>query len=142
MTSDRLLLALGLLSACADPAPEPDPTCANDDYVPGMSLDGEDGARVTLIELDPAPPARFTNRWTAVVVDAADLAVGADRLTVTTFMPEHGHGGPPVEIGDGGDGALVVDAIELWMPGTWQVDFNITYDGGVDLVRFEVCVDE
>jgi hypothetical protein len=140
MTSDRCrtILLTFLLAACADPPPGDEPRCEGEPYAPGATVEADGGARVTLLAADPDPPARFTNRWMVLVVDGDDRIVTAAGVTVTTFMPEHGHAGPPVTVTQIAEETLRVEPVELWMPGTWHVDFHV----GDDVARFEVCVDE
>ncbi len=138
------ILAVSFLLGCGGAEPGPDATrCAGVPYAAGMAVTGDAGARVTLVALTPSPPARFTNAWTVTVTDPADAAIAAPAdVTVTTFMPAHGHAGPAVSVTAGAADALEVAPLELWMPGTWQVDFAVATDAVTDLVRFEVCVEE
>ena len=52
----------------------------------------------------------------------------ADQCTVvlTPFMPDHGHGTADVEIEEVGNGQFTFKAIDLVMPGLWDMDFQIS----------------
>ncbi len=137
----RILLATLSLSACTTADPD-EPRCSGDVYAPGMIATGAAGAAITLMAADPAPPARFINTWTIVATDAAGATLPASAVAVTTFMPEHGHGGRPVTVTAGTDPTLLVTPIDLWMPGRWEVTFAISATGGVDRARFSFCIEE
>jgi hypothetical protein len=66
----------------------------------------------------------------------------ASAVTLATFMPEHGHAGPPPTITDGPEGTLVVTEIDLWMPGLWELTFATTTAAGTDHERFAFCIPE
>jgi hypothetical protein len=131
-------LVVLLLAACGAPAPEladaftgcPAPTVAA----------GAAGAEVVVIETDPAPPARFENTWIVTATTADGAVATVDDVTVTAFMPAHGHYSPtpPSVAAHGAAGELEVSAMDLWMPGTWEVRFDVAGD----LVVFEVCIGE
>jgi hypothetical protein len=138
----RHALLLPCLLACTAPDAAPDAaSCDPAPWTAGATAEGRAGARVTLVDLDPAPPARFTNRWTVTIVDPDGQEVSAEGVTVTTFMPEHGHAGPEVSVIAGSDATFVLAPLELWMPGRWQIDVHVRKGDLADLVRFEVCVD-
>ena len=130
-----------LLLACSTP-PEPPQqtpvvTCANDErvktYSAGLSASASDVV-VTLVEADPAPPARGTNVWKVKVPSGSTL-------TVTAFMPDHGHGTSVTpQLLETGDGEWTISQLTLFMPGVWRVTFAVTKQGKVTEVPFFFCV--
>ena len=122
----RSLALLALLAACGSSAPAADagPDC--EPVVPGAVYTGGGGWTVTIVMTNPSPPARFENWW-AVTIDDPDGApmVDAANLEVTAFMPEHGHGTPVVPGVTSEPDGLVVGPLELWMPGRWEVRFDV-----------------
>lgn len=113
-----------------------------DAYALGMrKLGGE--VEVAIVEATPAPPARGDNTWRVRVQDAAGSAMAA-AITVDTYMPDHQHGSSirtdvvETEI----DGEFVLDPVNLFMPGLWEVTLDLTLDDGTpDAVVFRFCVD-
>ncbi len=128
------------LVACAGPDADDD-TCG-EVYMPGMTASGPAGSTITLVAADPAPPARFINSWTIVASDPGGGAMGASAVVVSTFMPAHGHAGPPPAVTTGAAPELVVTPIDLWMPGLWEVTFAVSHAGGTDRAVFAFCVAE
>lgn len=124
----RCLPLLLLVAACAPDETPPDDT-ACDVVEPGATFVGPDGGRVRILATDPAPPARFTNWWTVDVDDATTM-------TVSAFMPEHDHGSPTTPTVTVTDEGVVVGPLELWMPGRWEVRFDLA----VDQVVVPVCI--
>jgi hypothetical protein len=138
MIRSRLLLLLVACSACTDGVPPPDdPACAA--VTPGATWTSRDGAIITIVATNPSPPARFTNWW-AVTVDDRDGApmIDPQRLEVSAFMPEHGHGAPRVpEVTSEVDG-LVIGPLELWMPGRWEIRFDLD----AERIVVPICIAE
>ncbi len=127
-----------LLAGCTDPPDDPDPAACRA-MAPGESWLGRDGSRVTIVVTNPAPPARFTNWW-AVRIEDREGAPMFDpaRLTVSAFMPEHGHGAPIAPGVTAEVDGLIVGPLELWMPGQWEIRFDV--DGDRTIVP--VCIAE
>jgi hypothetical protein len=130
-------LPLGLcLVACTSPEPQED-TC--EPVVAGDTFTGPNGSVIEIVMTNPAPPARFTNWW-AVRVDDPDGADMIDpaRLVVSAYMPEHGHSAPVTpEVTAEVDG-LVVGPLELWMPGRWEIRFDVDRER----VIVPLCIEE
>ena len=144
-----LLLSSLMLVACGG-TEEPQPTrCEIEtrdiDYVPGMVAAGNDGVfEIELIEAVPAPPDKGDNAWSIELRDIASAApVSGAAVDVVPFMPDHGHGTSiiPVITEGAEPGHYQIDVINLWMPGFWEVRFDIDIDTGSDLVVFPICVE-
>ncbi len=141
-----LLLSSLMLAACGG-TEDPQPTrCELEtrdiDYVPGMVAVGDDG--LFEIQLDvavPDPPDKGDNAWSIVLRDVASSAPVNAVLDVIPFMPDHGHGTSIIPVITEGvePGHYQIDLINLWMPGFWEVRFDI--DAGTDLVVFPFCVE-
>jgi hypothetical protein len=155
LESASIALALVvLLTACDDldsDAAETDEAnagCSADprasDYETGMSATGS-MLTVELADASPAPPSKRDNTWTITVRDeAGDPLDGAD-VWVTTWMPDHGHGGTvdPTVVAGGGPGGYVVDPVHLQMAGLWEVTIHAIPEGASeeDSVTFGFCVE-
>ena len=144
-----LLLCL-LASACA--SEEPDETTPTqplsgcqletraDAIAPGLAKTGAAGVTVELVEVVPALPARGDNRW---VLDLSTGGTPLDGATVTPlpWMPDHGHGSTvDATVTPLGDGIHEVDPLNLWMPGLWEISFDIT-GAATDQVVFSLCIE-
>ncbi len=151
-----LLLALAsvTLPACADDhhdADEPvncELITADDDFVIGLTKLGILGKyNFELTSFSPAPPAVLLNEWTmkitAATADATPLAQ-TETLYMTPYMPKHGHGaGRDVEIAPMPTaGEFMFSAIDLHMPGLWEVTVEVEDPGspGFDRVIFKPCL--
>jgi hypothetical protein len=93
--------------------------------------------QVTLVSSDPAPPIRGTNNWVIKTADGGGQPIGNATLTITPFMPDHGHGTSVVPtITSKGDGSYEVDNLYFFMPGVWR----ITIANGAESVQYFFCV--
>jgi hypothetical protein len=117
-----------------------------DHYVANMTKQGTNGLMsFLLIQSDPAPPVFGNNVWKLKVTDAAGMPV-TKGLTVSVFMPEHGHNSPipPTITYDAATGVYGLDPIYLSMGGKWRVTFSITDPNDsaivIDKVEFFFCV--
>lgn len=149
------LLALLVLGACegdgddmddaADDSSEPI-TCVDDeraeDFTVDMSKMGT-GSSVTIVDAMPAMPDRGDNTWTVRIADAAGNPEESMVVSLRPWMPDHGHGSPvePV-ITDLGGGEYRIGSLNLFMPGLWQITFNLeSPDGAADEVMFSICIE-
>lgn len=112
-----------------------------DMYVAGLEKTGTQ-VKVSLVS-DPAPPTRGDNVWTLTITDLDGSPIDGLTLDSTPFMPDHGHGTPNQETQSAGTtaGEYVLSPINLWMPGYWEVDIDITGDNVTDNVMFAPCID-
>jgi hypothetical protein len=81
---------------------------------------------VKLVDSDPGPPIKGTNTMTVEVTDASGAPVDGAKLTVTPFMPDHGHGSSVVPtVTPSGGGKYVVANVYFVMAGLWRVTFSV-----------------
>jgi hypothetical protein len=114
-----------------------------DEYLPGMSKAGT-AMTVVLVQSLPAPPTQGDNVWTIDLLDMGQMPMAGAGVTVTTWMPEHGHGSPqdPGEVEEGG-GRYRVENLNLHMSGLWEITIAVTLPvgGTTDEVVFRFCVE-
>ncbi len=144
-----------VVPACTDSGMNTDPygpvNCAEetraDDFVVGLSKVGDGNLLdFTLMTADPAPPARGDNTWVLQInqmtngVDGA--AVDGASMTVSPFMPDHGHpsGKTVIVTPNGTAGQYELAPVNLWMPGLWETTIDATTSAGDDTVVFRFCI--
>lgn len=133
-------------SACGSDGSSDGGSCAADTkkdvYAPGLTkTDGEIAVRV--VDASPAPPAMGTNTLT-VEIASADRPVDDAKLTVTPFMPAHGHGSgiDPVVTSLGG-GRYRMANVYFMMPGTWTLTVRVERPGAAAReVVFAFCLEK
>lgn len=146
------LLAFFVLGACEDDTGEmsddsSDPlTCVDDDRAEDFTVDMSKmgtGSSVTIVDAMPAEPGRGDNTWTVRIADAGGTPEESMVVTLRPWMPDHGHGSPvEPEVTDLGGGEYEVQSLNLFMPGLWQITFNLeTADGTTDEVMFSICIE-
>ena len=95
----------------------------------GMEVMGEMGlAKIQLLDASPAPPIRDYNDWQLVVMDASGAPLPDADLSITPWMPDHGHGSPnqaTALIRAAEPGAWDLQDLDLFMPGYWEVHFDV-----------------
>ena len=112
-----------------------------DTFTSGLERLGDAGKLgLTFRTATPAPPQRGLNDWTVSVSDSHGLAVAGCQLDVGLFMPAHGHSAPKAPVVSPGAGAesgtyAVADA-NFFMPGLWEVTFDLTCGTVTDQVKF------
>jgi hypothetical protein len=86
----------------------------------------------TLVESNPAPPARGSNVMKLKITDADDMPVTGD-LQAKLSMPDHGHPTTvqPVITLDPATSTYTIDPAYLFMPGVWLLEF-VSYKGSSD----------
>lgn len=95
-------------------------------FRPGLEVEGA-SITVRVVSARPLQPIVGTNQWVLHVDDTNGVAVTGASVTVTPFMPDHGHGSPVRTVVSelrGGD----YRASELFfsMPGYWQTRVQVT----------------
>jgi hypothetical protein len=152
MRLHKALLAMGL-AACGggtgdDVDAEESVNCAlleADQFVLGFEKAGQNGVLdFKIMSATPAPPARQDNAWSVQInaIAGGAAATGAT-ITVTPFMPAHGHGaGKTVTVTPSATdpGRYDLTPINLWMPGVWEVTTNVSSAAGNDKVVFKFCI--
>jgi hypothetical protein len=98
--------------------------------------------KVTLLASEPAPPSRGDNTWQIRITDDTGSPLAGAPVTVTPFMPDHGHGTPiPTVVSGGSDGVYEVTPLNLFMPGVWRITVSGALDENPnDDVVFFFCV--
>jgi len=112
----------------------------------GLSRLSSNGTRFELVELVPPIPVQSTsppgNHWSVAVRDGAGNALSGGVLNVTTYMPDHGHAGPPSVGLDAGDGVYAIDALLFPMPALYDVTLGLnTGEAPSPSVSVHVCVE-
>jgi len=149
-----LLLCVGS-TACADDGsspPDDEPVnCAgetrDDDFAVGLSKVGSSSALgFTLMTANPAPPIRGDNTWVIQVNQVSGGVAGSPvdgiEMTVTPFMPDHGHpAAKTVTIeATGTAGQYELAPINFWMPGLWETTIEAASPSADDEVVFRFCI--
>jgi hypothetical protein len=117
-------------------------TCQNDPrvdtYVANFTKASPSGQmKVSLMASDPAPPEKGTNTWKVKITDGAGDPVSNAPITVSTFMPDHGHtSSVKPSAAAGPDGTYDLSNLYFFMPGVWRV----TIANGAESVEFFFCV--
>lgn len=142
-----LSLALAL-AACGGGSSSPDAgdvvNCQTDSrvltYAANMTVTSKAGTMKMALVSDPAPPARGNDTWSLHVTNSSGTALPGLALSVSTLMPDHGHGSPTIPtITDKGGGDYTVTPLYLFMPGVWHIWF-FTAAAPTDTVDFFFCV--
>jgi hypothetical protein len=132
-------------NAEADAAKTPAPLGCNGRGVDvdGLEVSGERGLTLRFESAEPMPPATGDNSWlVALEAEGEPLSGVAHELSVTPHMPDHGHGSPvAVEVTEQDAGVYRVAPINTFMPGYWQITFEVASEELRDAVEFGVCVE-
>ena len=145
-----LLLAGGSLTACGKNTNATEvgvtnatATCAKDprvtSYADGMTFKGR-ALSIKLLSSDPSPPGVELNTWTFQVLDAQGQPVTGATVTLAPYMPDHGHGPSVVPTVSASGSTYTVSNIDLFMPGVWQMTFNVTDGSAQDQAVVDFCV--
>ncbi|HWB81287.1 MAG TPA: FixH family protein [Nannocystaceae bacterium] len=113
-----------------------------DTYVLGMAKQGE-RVQVAFVDALPAPPERGDNTW-RVAITQAGAPLSDVEVEVEPYMPDHMHGTSIEAHVTAADapGEYVIEPVNMFMPGLWQVQLYMTLpDGSDDQVQFDFCVD-
>jgi len=151
MRLSALLAMAALLCAGCPGDSEPDMVDAgyncelemrDDTYSMGMSRTGDGGYEVVIVEGTPAPPGKGDNTWQLRVLDPSGDPADDLTVTVTPFMPDHGHGTPIRAVVTPSDtaGEYSVAPINLWMPGLWRVTVALSDGSPLDSIEFFFCI--
>ena len=142
-----------LLAACDDGESSDD--AMNDDGSTARACDDEErddfsigveraGTSLTLAIHDamPSDPIRGDNAWTVAISKDGEMQPGA-AIEVKPWMPDHGHGTPvKIEITDMGEGQYMLDPLNLFMAGLWEVHLDVTLEDGTnEELVFHACVE-
>jgi len=112
-----------------------------------MSHTGDTGAlEFVLLASDPAPPDKGENRFTIQVRDlASGIGLDGATVTITPYMPEHGHGTNPADFSTeatGEAGTYQSEVLDLFMSGLWELTFSAASgDAVLDQTTFSFCLE-
>lgn len=113
-----------------------------DTYAVGLAKHAQSFS-IKLLDASPAPPAKGVNTWKIQVLDGSGSPLDGATIGVTPFMPDHGHGTsviPGVQALGGGE--YTISNVYLFMPGLWQVTFQVNGAGVPQgSVVFAFCID-
>ncbi len=104
-----------------------------DTYTADLRKAGQRGALIfTLLESNPAPPARGTNVLKLKIANMDGMPSTGEAFSKLT-MPDHGHPTPvqPVTTFDPSTGVYTLDPAYLFMPGVWRIQID-AYPGPAD----------
>jgi hypothetical protein len=151
------LAAIALLAGCGDSDPpgddddefvdalasfDCDADTRDEDFFAGMSKTGDIGIEVVLVESTPAPPSRGDNTFTVELRDDEGTLIEGATFEVVPFMPDHNHGTPiDAEVTPHAEtpGRYQVTPVNLWMPGIWEVNVELSAPAEQDVV-FVFCI--
>jgi hypothetical protein len=85
----------------------------------------DQGITVALQSSMPQIPERGNNQWVVHVLDDTQTPISGCQIVLKPFMTEHMHGGTDVTATEG-NVAYSFEAINFFMPGLWEVTFDIT----------------
>lgn len=124
----------GMMASCS----------GTEQFSAGVEKAGDQGlVKVTIESGDPAPPQVGNNTWMLTITDASGTPIPDATVSVTPFMPVHGHGTPVTSvITPKGSGSYEADKVNFVMPGPWEITIDVTLSGGgSDSVMFPFCVE-
>jgi hypothetical protein len=117
-------------------------------YTSGMVVTGSTGVTVALVNTPasqsgiPATPSLGDNDWRLTVKDAAGTPVTGATLTVTEFMPDHGHrGAKAVIVTELGGGEYDANPVNFNMSGYWEVTVEVQKAPLDEKVTFKLCIE-
>jgi hypothetical protein len=115
-----------------------------DIYTAGLAKQTATGAlSIKVMDAMPAPPQKQSNALVLQVVDAAGMPVDGATVSVTPFMPDHGHGSSvkPTVTAKGG-GLYDVANVYLPMPGLWRLTVTVQQPNvAAQDAAFQFCID-
>jgi hypothetical protein len=126
------LAALSVLACTKDDA---------DDTGGAGALVTDQGLYALWVSATPDPPVAGDTTLTVEIHDAAtDELLTGSTLTVTPWMPDHGHGisEAPAVVEDAG---VYTVTFAYSMPGTWELTFDVDGSLGVDSAVLTVEVE-
>jgi len=110
-------------------------------FTPGLTSNGPAGAAFTILTATPSAVQQGLNDWNVRVRDPGGTPI-TGTLSITSVMPDHGHGSPTIAtVTPNGDGTYGISGINLSMRGVWQVTLTIASPQMNDSASFDFCVD-
>lgn len=111
----------------------------------GLSKTSKNRANFELLMLAPSVPVQSVgppgNHWTLRATNATGAPLSG-ALNVTTYMPDHGHAGPPTLGIETEAGVYDIENLVFPMPALYAVTLGLTSEAGVkESVAIYVCVE-
>ncbi len=106
-------------------------------------LDAGRAAELSFLEGNPARPIVGNNSWLFfLAVDGEPASNVGSGLTVTPFMPDHGHGTPTaVVVTEGKSGQYLFEPVHTRMAGFWEITVDVATASLKTQFTFGVCVE-
>jgi hypothetical protein len=106
-------------------------------------LDAGKAAELSFVEGNPARPIVGNNSWLFLLaVDGEPATNLASAITVTPFMPDHGHGTPTaVVVTEGESGQYLFEPVHTRMAGFWEIAVEVDTARLKTRFTFGVCVE-
>ena len=148
----RVIPCAVFLSACAgvgiddSGGTDYDPSCDDgapvDEYVAGLTRSSTLGRFELALSATPAPPDVGDNQFT-VTLSTGDGPASSATIELRPWMPLHGHGSSPEIIvgADEGGGVYGFEAIDLFMPGLWELNFTMSDAVQTDDALYRFCLE-
>jgi hypothetical protein len=141
------LLFCAALVACGgdetdDGGSNPGDACAAS-FSAGLTQLGDAGVVSIVIESSlPAPPQHGDNDWTVKLLDSGGAPISDATVTISQFMPEHGHGSSvKANVTVLGNGRYALSPVNFGMPGDWEVTISVQLaNGSTDKSMFQICI--
>jgi hypothetical protein len=110
-----------------------------------VSTENDAGEKITIsfVEGEPMPPIVGNNSWLFhLEADGEPITGVASEITVTPFMPDHGHGTPTaVTVEEERAGDYRFEPVHTRMAGYWEIRIDVDSDVVSANLLFGVCVD-
>lgn len=147
------LVAGAVLGACSsDDAPGAQTTPLGDcggraePLALGTRVTSDGGYAFELSALEPLQPVQSDgppgNHWTVTVTDPSGAKVSGATLALNTYMPDHGHSGPPAAAVETTEGSYDVSELLFPMPTLYSVSLLLTLaDGHKESASLMLCLD-
>ena len=148
LRATTLVLCSAVVFGCDkgdEPPMEEESRCEQEDrdepFHLGLEKQGA-ATRVVFTDAEPAQPVRGLNAWTIAVSELNEAPLVGAELSVRAWMPDHGHGSPqPVGIMEMGDGEYLLDPVNLFMAGYWEITITAESEAVTDETMFPLCVE-
>ncbi len=106
--------------------------CGSDDAVaPDGVLHTANGPFEGTLLIEPDPPRVGEHRVVLTLDGETSVALEGAIVTLSPWMPAHGHGSSAVDAVEEAPGLYVAEPVRLTMPGIWQLRVHVMLDDRV-----------